>query len=483
MASKGVHLSPFWGRILPIAVLAFLAAGCATTPDTQGGAEIREVLGVRRPVFLPVESIEVASRAASGQDVAQLLASPLTAETAVRLAVLNNRGLRASLHELGIARGNLLQASILPNPEVHLELSKPTSGDEPLQSEIGLEYNLSELILLPLRRSAAEAEREAERVRVASEVLDLAYRARLAFFDVQARQQQLELRQRAFQAAQASYGTAVELHRVGNLSELDLANQRNQVETVRVAVAEAENGLLDAREQLNITLGLHGQQTQWTVTTRLSEPEEETPSLERLEARAIEASLELAELRHRTEASAQRLKLARTEGFLPHISGGFHGERDERHWEVGASLELSLPVFDRKQGRRMPSASELAALKERYEEMATNVRASLRMARNRVESTAQRARHYREVLLPAREKALAETLLHYNAMQVGVFQLLQAQREVTDAASAYVDTLLEYRKARAALDQILAGRHLGVTLSAVSASRPSEMSSGAADSH
>jgi outer membrane protein TolC len=68
-------------------------------------------------------------------------------------------------------------------------------------------------------------------------------------------------------------------------------------------------------------------------------------------------------------------------------------------------------------------------------------------------------------------------------MQVGVFQLLQAQREVTEAASAYVDTLLEYRKARAALEQILAGRHQGVTLSAVSTSRPLGMSSGAADSH
>jgi outer membrane protein TolC len=470
--------------ILSIAAIAFLGGACATTPDTgQSAVEVRDVFGSRRPAFLPVESLDPAHRNAPEEDVEQLLAAPLTAETTVRIAVLNNRGLRASLHELGIARGRLLQAGVLPNPEVHLELSKPTSGDEPLQSEVGLEYNLSELILLPLRRGVAEAERDAERMRVASEVLDLAYRARLAFFDVQARQQQLELRQRAFQASQASYGAAVELHRVGNLSDLDLANQRNQVETARVAVAEAENGLLDAREQLNVTLGLYGLRTQWTVTARLSEPEEEAQALERLETRAVEASLELAELRHRAKASEQRLKLDRAEGFLPHISGGFHGERDERHWEVGASLELSLPVFDRKQGRRLATASELRALKERYEEMATTVRASLRMARNRVESTARRVRHYREVLLPAREKALAETLLHYNAMQVGVFQLLQAQREVTEAASAYVDTLLEYRKARAALEQILAGRHQGVTLSAVSTSRPSGMSNGAADSH
>jgi cobalt-zinc-cadmium efflux system outer membrane protein len=483
MARTWVHSPSLMSYILPFTALVFLG-GCVTAPDMRGAAgEVRAVLGPRGSALLPMEPLDAATQKAPDADVQALLAAPLTAESAVRIAVLNNRGLRAALHELGIARGNLVQAGVLPNPEVHLELSKPTTGDEPLQSEVGLEYGLSELILLPLRKSVAEAERDAERVRVAGEVLEISYRARLAFFDVQARQQRLELRQRAFQAAQASYGVAAELHRVGNISELDLANQRNQVESVRVSVAEEENALLDAREQLNVSLGLHGPQTQWTITARLPEPEDEARGWERLEARAIETSLELAELRHRAEATAQKLKLARVEGVLPHISGGFHGERDERHWEVGASLELSLPLFDRKQGRRMATASELAAIKERYEATATSIRASLRMARNRVESAARRARHYREVLLPAREKALSETLLHYNAMQVGVFQLLQAQREVTEAASAYVDTLLEHRKARAALEQILAGRHQGVTLSAVSTSRSSAMSGGAADSH
>lgn len=483
MARTMAHSPSLMRYLLPFTALVFLG-GCVTAPDRRGAAgEVREVLEPRSSLLLPLEPLEATRQKAPDADVETLLAAPLTAESAVRIAMLNNRGLRAALHELGIARGNLVQAGVLPNPEVHLELSKPTSGDEPLQAEVGLEYGLSELILLPLRQSVAEAERDAERVRVAGELLEITYRARLAFFDVQARQQQLELRQRAFQAAQASYGAAVELHQVGNISELELANQRNQVESARVTVAEAENALLDAREQLNASLGLHGPQTQWTVTARLPEPEQDARGLERLEARVIETSLELAELRHRAEATAQKLKLARVESFLPHVSGGFHGERDERHWEVGASLELSLPLFDRKQGRRMATASELAALKERYEATATSIRASLRVARNRVESAARRARHYREVLLPAREKALSETLLHYNAMQVGLFQLLQAQREVTEAASAYVDTLLEHSKARAALEQILAGRHQGVILSAVSTRRSSVMPGGAADSH
>jgi outer membrane protein TolC len=468
-----------------VAALALLGSGCVTAPLARDVTEMRDVLTLQRQPALAAALPDAGAWKAADIEVERLLGEPLTAETVVRIAMLNNRELRAALHGLGVAQGNLVQASLPPNPEVELELRKPTGGSgEPLQADVGLEYSLSDLLLLPLRRGVAEAERDAERLRVAGEVLDVAYRTRLAFQEVQARQQHLELRQRAFQVAQAGYETAVELHRVGNLAELDLARQRTEVEAARIGVAETEGALLDAREQLNVALGLYGPRTQWRIGARLAEPEADLGMLEGLEGRAVEANLELAQLRHRAEAAARSLTLARTEGFLPHISGGFHGERDGAHWELGAHLELSLPVFDRKQGRRMASASELAALEQRHEATATAVRASLRTARNRLESTARRARHYRDVLLPARERALKELLLQYNAMHAGVFQVLQAQRDLTEAAGAYVDTLLEHGRARAAFEQILAGRHQGVSLGAMASSgTQGPRASAVADAH
>jgi cobalt-zinc-cadmium efflux system outer membrane protein len=46
-------------------------------------------------------------------------------------------------------------------------------------------------------------------------------------------------------------------------------------------------------------------------------------------------------------------------------------------------------------------------------------------------------------------------------MQIGVFQLLAARREQAEAGRNYVATLLEYWKARATLEQLLAGRSAG----------------------
>jgi cobalt-zinc-cadmium efflux system outer membrane protein len=48
--------------------------------------------------------------------------------------------------------------------------------------------------------------------------------------------------------------------------------------------------------------------------------------------------------------------------------------------------------------------------------------------------------------------------LPFNAMNLGVFQLMQAKRDQIEAARAYVQALREYWTARAEVDQLLAGR-------------------------
>ncbi|MDC3957410.1 TolC family protein [Polyangium jinanense] len=461
-----------------------LSAGCASGTLPQHVGEVNDIFAARnRPdlaVSVPGEDEDWEKTAA---EVPKLLSKPLDADGAVRIALAQNRELRAAFYEIGIARGRFVQAGLPPNPEIDLGVRRPNDPAQPLQLDIGIEYNLTGLLMLPLRKGVAEAELAAERLRVAGQVLDMAYATRTAFYAVQARQQELDLRVRALKAFQAGFSAAEELHRVGNLPEMDLATQRAAVESARVDVAEAENRLLDARENLNVALGLSGGQTDWTVEAKLPDPPAEALPTERIEQRAVAASFELQELEARMRVASKRAGLAQTEGTLPHISGGFHGERDELAWEIGGHVTVGLPIFDRNQGTVLSARSEFGAQRERYLATATSLRATTRSALNRVESAGRRARHYREAVLPAREKALAETLLQYNAMQVSVFQVLESQRQVTQSGLTYVETLLDYWNARAALDQILAGRHRGLALGPAGASRtnlPSGSDSAAA---
>jgi hypothetical protein len=65
-------------------------------------------------------------------------------------------------------------------------------------------------------------------------------------------------------------------------------------------------------------------------------------------------------------------------------------------------------------------------------------------------------------------------------MQASVFVLLQAEREVTSAASAYVETLVEHWKARAALETLASGRQRGLALGSAGVRTAGEMPAGGA---
>ena len=61
-------------------------------------------------------------------------------------------------------------------------------------------------------------------------------------------------------------------------------------------------------------------------------------------------------------------------------------------------------------------------------------------------------------MLPLRQKVVEETQLQYNAMLVGVFQLLQAKREQIEAGARHIDQLRECWIARTNVEELLAGR-------------------------
>lgn len=448
-----------WRALLLAAGLSLsAAAGCAAPSAASDLGRIRELSRLDLPSSTASEEVDPATTS----DARPLLSRPLTADAAVRVALLNNRELRATLREVGVARGNLVQAGVLPNPELEVQVTPRQGTLEHTRVELGVEFDLTSAILAPLGERAARADHEAARYRAAGAVVELGYAVRAAFYAAQAAQQRLAIANRALDAFAAARDAARALFEAGNVPELDVATQEAGYEAARVAVAGFELELLDRREQLQRLLGLSGAETSWRIADEIPRPPEKLVMPPRPEARALSASLELAELRSRLESAAGRAGLARTAGWLPDLSVGVRGEREDEAWRVGAGLRLTLPLFDRKQGATMAHTAEFDSLLERYHGGAIDVRSAVRAAQNRLASAHARALHHQRVLVPARTRVLEQTLLQYNAMQAGVFELLQARREQLDAELAQVDALRDYWTSRAAFDAILAVRRVEV---------------------
>jgi outer membrane protein TolC len=392
-----------------------------------------------------------------------MLGTPLDVDTAVRIAMLNNRPLRATLRELGIERGHLIEARTPTNPTFEVELLPERQSSYELLAE----YEISDLILAPMRAKVAKAELEAARYDAATEVIELGFAVREAYVGVQAAQQRLALGQRALDALVAGRDAALALIDAGNINDLDAAMKIAAYERGRIGVSMLEYELVEARERLHRLLGLHGTDTQWTIAATLPTAPDAPPDLEQGESRAVTASLELAATRSRLEALARKTGLSRTDGWLPDISVDVHALAaapegaaaipSDSRWRFGGGVSLSVPLSDRNQGRTKAIEAEFDGLMERYVGQAIDVRSAARLARSRVDSAHARARHFADVLMPAQQRIVDETVLQYDAMQLDVFVLLASERERLELGLVEIDTLEDYWVAVAAHDALMAG--------------------------
>ena len=90
-------------------------AGCQTFSQDGGMWLPAEIAG--RHLNKEVVAIRTEDEAAAAQArVGRLVRRPLTAEAAVQIALLNNRGLQAAYNDLGIAEAVRVQQSLPPNP-------------------------------------------------------------------------------------------------------------------------------------------------------------------------------------------------------------------------------------------------------------------------------------------------------------------------------------------------------------------------------
>jgi outer membrane protein TolC len=434
-----------------------LLGGCVSTSTAADQSRVRELTSVPQLARVTEDDVDPAS----DEDARRLLTRPIDADAAVRIALLNNRELRATLREVGVARGQLVQAGLLPNPRVEVELLPERNSKIALRAE----YHVTGAVLAPLRARAAEPDLDAARYRAAAAVVAVGYEVRRAFVAVQAAELRLGLAERTLDVLAAGREAADALLEAGNIPELEASQQIAAFERARAVTAGLELELASSRERLHRLLGVHGEQTQWELDGPLPALPELPPGDEQIETRVLQANFELKEAKLRLEGLARRAGVARTAGWLPDVVADVHGLRGDPsaatgeggEWLFGVGVNVSLPVFDRNQGTVTALGAEFDAALERMYGQAIALRSAAREARNRVQSTFGRARHYQTVILPALARVTEQSLLQYNAMQIGIFQLLQARREQLEAELAFVDVLRDYWQSTAELAALTAG--------------------------
>jgi cobalt-zinc-cadmium efflux system outer membrane protein len=440
-----------------------ILSGCASTSPAPAFHDTAKLVVDRtgRRIFWNQGG---ADDAAVGQKVRDLVARPLTVDSSVQIALLNNKDLQAVYEELSIGQADLVQAGLLQNPVFGGGVSLPVSGQGALAHEVSTGFDVSvmqdflSVFLLSARRKVAGAQLEATKRRVGDAVTRMTFEVESGYYALQAAQQILAMRRTIVDAGDAALDLATRQNEAGNLSDLDLATERALYEQVRTDVKRSAVDVLVAREALTRLMGLWGADTTFTVPGKLPDPPAHESPLEHLESLAVGRRLDLAAAREETQALSHALAMTKNHRFINSTSLGAGFERSpEGYSVVRPAAAVELPLFDQKQAAVARLEALVRQAQAHESALAVDIRSAVRTARGRMLAARDLVDHYANVVVPLREQVVGLTQEQYSAMLLGAYQLIASKQAEVNAYREFIEALRDYWFARADLEHATGG--------------------------
>lgn len=264
-----------------------------------------------------------------------------------------NPSLRATRDRRGLAQAQLIQAGVLPNPQISFSRDFVTGGnttDTINAFSYGAGWDLTSLLPLRSKRTAARANVRSVDLDIAWQEWQIAQSARTAVYRVMAREEQVARAREADFALQKNASVlkkAVETHQK---TVLVLAAAEATSQDAHAIALNLEQDLEKQRLLLKKVIGLEPHaQLRFLAGIRLPSslhPPAEAELLAGLEERRLDL-LALREASASQDATVRAAVLAQ----FPKIALGFARINDTSNVHTtGLAITMDFPIFDRNQG-------------------------------------------------------------------------------------------------------------------------------------
>jgi cobalt-zinc-cadmium efflux system outer membrane protein len=448
-----------------LSALLLFAIGCASVrpePDyDRARVRVAETVAVdNQAVAVPTDEpgVQVTSRLAGG----------VSAEEAVEIALLNNKDLQAAFYEIGISRADVVQSGLLSNPSLGGVIRFPQNGgDEAATIEARLAWNLIDLWHRPARKRVQERRLEHKVLEVAHIAARLAARTRAAYVAAVAAEGARLVEEENLASTAEFLELTLALQDAGVATEVEANAARAEHLEQEARLRSASLREFEKKLRLATLLGLDVGPEELVLTSTLAPPPDASLDVEALMASATSHRLDLRAAKENMRAIESEVSLEKRL-FLRELNGLVSLESRGDELEIGPGLAMELPLFDRNSAQVTRAELRHQQAQTTLDALTVATRQQVRAAHERLVSTLETARAYRDDIAPLRESSLELAREAFRAGKTGFLSVLEAQKRLLAArrdanawneASALMLIELEAACARP-LSELLEEHHL-----------------------
>ncbi len=424
-------------------------SGCQTAPPAPSAVDVSTALYERFGSVSEVKSVSPEPVLPPGAS----LAHALTPDEAVAIALYNNPAFQELLVDLGLARGDLIQAGLLPNPEFQYAFGVT---DKPFKYL--LDFPIEAVWLRPIRVRAATADADRAAKRLTQAGLDLIRDVRQAHADVLLAQDRVRVAAESVKLRGTIASLAEKRFAAGDISQQEVATARIdalQAEQdaarvgyeVSIAMERLRNltGLAVCREPLEVESSPLPECRLLSIDDIAADSQRSRP-----DALAAQAAVEAAEAR----LAFAKLGWVRLLGILDATSG-VNGH------EFGPALRFTIPIFNRNQGGIARAEADLEKALRNRETVANQIALDVQRSYLQYRQTCTELEFLRVKVRPEVEAAIRRAQGAYQEGNTTIFIVLETTRQLLDSYLREAQLVADLRRNWAELERS-AGRRLGL---------------------
>ncbi len=368
----------------------------------------------------------------------------LTLRDVLMLSVSRSPELHVYPYELRAADARTLQAGVLPNPELAIEVeelagSGDRSGFDAAETTVRIDQPIELGGKRMKRKHVAQLDRELTEWDYESARLDVIREATQAFVAVLAAQDRVVLAGKLVELSRQAQAAVAQRVEAGRDSPVDELRASVVLSMSRIEQQKAEKTLAAARHKLAAVWGGKADLFE-RISGDLYQISPPSPPGDPLSAIATNPDVGRWETQEHRQRAVLRLEKANA---VPDVTVGGGVQRFEETDDSAMVVGLSVPVplFDRNQGGIREAVAELAKTCRQREAAQVRTLASLSAAVSAMSAAYEEATTLRNDVLPKAEQAFEAARDGYQQGKFDYLYVLDTQRTLFETQAGYIDAV------------------------------------------